>query len=72
MEVEFWVEADGSARDIRVVRELGDGLDERVVEALKESIFEPAKKAGEPIGTQMRMKFNFDVTHVTRPYDPGE
>ena len=72
VEVELWVEADGSAHDINVVPELGNGLDERVVEALKESSFEPAKKAGEPVGMRMRMKFSFDVKKVVRPHDPGE
>ena len=72
VDVELMVEADGSVHDVKVVPRLGKGLDERVVEVLKEAIFEPAKQAGEPIATKMTMKFSFDVNEVVRPSHPRE
>ena len=56
VELEFRVEADGSVHDIKVVRGLGAEFDERMVKAVKDARFEPAKKAGKPISVLMRRK----------------
>ncbi|MDE0261625.1 MAG: energy transducer TonB, partial [Bryobacterales bacterium] len=56
VEVEFRVEADGSVHDINVVKGLGVEFDERMVEAVKQARFEPAKKAGKPVSVLVRRK----------------
>ena len=70
--VEARVDADGSVHDVKVVRGVSMEMDERVVEAVKRTKFEPAKKAGKPISTRMRMSIRLDVNRVVRPYDPEE
>lgn len=71
VELEFRVEVDGSVRDIKVVRGLGVEFDERMVKAVKQARFEPAKKAGKPISVLLRKKLT-QRNRVTRPYDPEE
>lgn len=70
--VEARVDADGSVHDVKVVRGVSMEMDERVVEAVKRTKFEPAKKAGKPISMRMRMSIRLDVNRVVRPYDPEE
>ena len=72
VDVEVRVEADGSVHDIKVVRGVGMEMDQRVVEAVKRTRFEPAKKAGKPISMQMRLSIRLDANRVVRPYDPEE
>lgn len=72
VEVKFRVREDGSAHDIEVVRGLGLAVDERVVEAVRQSRFEPARKAGRPISAPMKMRFGIDVKKVARPHDHEE
>lgn len=71
VEVEFRVEADGSVHDIKVVRGLGAEFDERMVKAIKQARFEPAKKAGKPISVRITRKLT-QRNRVARPYDPAE
>ena len=72
VDVEVRVEADGSVHDVKVVRGVGMEMDERVVEAIKRTKFEPAKRAGKPISTQMRLSIRLDVTRVVRPHGAEE
>ena len=58
VELEFRVGEDGSAHDIKVIRGLGLEVDELMVEAVRESRFEPARKAGEPVSAVMRMRMS--------------
>jgi TonB family protein len=53
------VGADGKARDIRVVRPLGLGLDQKAIEAIQKWIFDPGKKGGEPVPVIARVEVNF-------------
>ena len=59
--VVLWVVigADGRPRDIRVVRSLGMGLDEKAVEAVRMWRFEPARKDGQPVAVQMNVEVSF-------------
>lgn len=72
VDVEARVDADGSVHDVKVVRGVSMEMDERVVEAVKRTRFEPAKKAGKPISMRMRLSIRLDVNRVVRPYDPEE
>ncbi|MGD0823284.1 MAG: energy transducer TonB [Terriglobales bacterium] len=50
---------DGKARDIRVFRTLGLGLDEKAIEAVKTWRFEPGMKDGKPVATQINVEVTF-------------
>lgn len=53
--------ADGKTRDIKVVRGLGLGLDEKAIEALGKWKFEPArlKKDNTPVAVTANVEINF-------------
>jgi TonB family protein len=53
------VGSDGRPRDIKIVQELGHGLDEKAVEAVKEWKFEPAMKDGKPVAVQTYVQVQF-------------
>ena len=72
VEVEARVEADGSVHDVKVVRGVDMEMDQRVVEAVERTRFEPAKRAGKPISMQMRLSIRLDVNRVVRPHNPEE
>ena len=52
---------DGKPRDIRVLRTLGLGLDEKAMEAVKNWRFEPAYKDGKPVAVQINVEVNFHL-----------
>ena len=52
---------DGRAKEIRVQRSLGMGLDEKAVTAVKGWRFEPAKKDGIPVAVQVNVEVNFHL-----------
>jgi len=53
------VGADGAARDIRVMRSLGMGLDEKAVETVRLWKFEPATRDGKPVAVKATIEMNF-------------
>ena len=53
------VDSTGRPRDIRVVRSLGLGLDEKAIEAVRTWKFEPARKAGLPVAVQVNVEVTF-------------
>jgi len=53
--------ADGHTRDLRVVRSLGMGLDEKALEAVRTWRFEPGKKDGRPVAVQMNIIVSFHL-----------
>jgi periplasmic protein TonB len=60
-DVLLWVVVgpDGLAKDIRVQRSLGMGLDEKAVAAVKNWRFQPALKDGQPVTVQVSIEVNF-------------
>jgi periplasmic protein TonB len=50
---------DGVPSDIKVVRGLGMGLDEKAVECLQQWRFEPATSHGEPVSTKAKVVISF-------------
>ncbi|HZS04328.1 MAG TPA: TonB family protein [Blastocatellia bacterium] len=56
------VTAEGTVRDVRVVRGLPDGLTESAIEAAKKMKFKPATKNGEPVATKLgSVEFSFNI-----------
>jgi len=57
--VSLVIGADGIPQNVKVLRGLGLGLDEKAVEAVQGWKFQPAKKAGEPIAIPAQVEVNF-------------
>lgn len=53
------VDPSGRARDIRVVRSLGMGLDEKALEAVEKWKFTPGMKDGMPVAVQVNVEVSF-------------
>ena len=53
------VDENGKARDIKVVRPLGLGLDQKAIEAVEKWKFAPGKKDGKPVAVQATIEVNF-------------
>jgi periplasmic protein TonB len=57
--VSLVVDPQGQARNIRVARSLGMGLDEKAIEAVKKWRFAPGTKDGIPVAVQVNVEVNF-------------
>jgi len=55
------VTADGTATDIKVVRPLGSGLDEKAIEAVKQWTFAPGTKDGTPVAVRLAVEIDFHL-----------
>lgn len=55
------VGADGRPRELRVIRPLGMGLDEKAIETVKTWRFEPAKKDGAPVAVLVQIEVLFNL-----------
>jgi TonB family protein len=53
------VDRQGHARDIRVVRSVGMGLDEKAIDAVKRWKFSPGMKDGIPVAVQVNVEVSF-------------
>ena len=59
--VNLWVDQNGIPRDVRVVRGIGKGLDEKAVEAVSKYRFKPAMEDGQPVPVELNMEINFKI-----------
>jgi TonB family protein len=59
--VVLYIEVDekGNPRNLKVVRALGLGLDEKAIEAVKKWRFKPALKDGQPVAVAAQVEVNF-------------
>jgi periplasmic protein TonB len=55
------VGADGTPRDIKVVRRLGMGLDQKAVESVRQWKFAPATKDGKPVAVEVKVEVAFTL-----------
>src|ERR1700733_1704552 len=53
------VDEKGNPRDIKIIRPLGLGLDQKAVEAVEKWKFSPGKKDGKPVAVQAQIEVNF-------------
>jgi len=53
------IDAEGRVVDVRVIKGLGYGLDERAVAAMRKTRWKPAKADGQPVGTEITYTLNF-------------
>jgi TonB family protein len=53
------VDAEGKPRDLRVIRPLGLGLDQKAIEAVEKWKFKPGMKDGKPVAVQATIEVNF-------------
>lgn len=53
------VDEQGRPRDIRVIRGLGYGLDQKAVDAVRQWRFQPARKDGAPVNVEIRVEVGF-------------
>jgi TonB family protein len=53
------VNTDGKAEDIKVVKSLGMGLDEKAIEAVQKWRFNPGKNKGVPVKVRAQIEVNF-------------
>jgi TonB family protein len=53
------VDEKGNPRDIKILRPLGLGLDQKAVEAVEKWKFSPGKKDGKPVPVQAQIEVNF-------------
>jgi TonB family protein len=52
---------DGKPRNLRVIRSLGMGLDEKALEKVRTWLFEPGKKDGQPVPVAMNIEVDFHL-----------
>ena len=57
----LYVEVDtaGKARNLRVIRSLGLGLDEKAIEAVQKWRFRPGQRNGQPVIVAATIEVNF-------------
>ena len=55
------VTSEGTPRDVRIVRSLGMGLDEKAIEAVSQWKFEPGIKDGKPVAVMVDVEVNFHL-----------
>jgi TonB family protein len=58
------VDPNGTARDIKVVKSLGFGLDEKAIEAVEKWKFRPGMKSGQPVNVRATIEVNFRLIQL--------
>jgi TonB family protein len=61
------VGTDGLPRDVKGIRRLGLGLDEKAVEAVRQWKFKPAMKDGRPVAVQISVEVFFRLYDTPAP-----
>ena len=61
VELEIVVRRDGSVGDVKILKRLGAGLDERAVQAVRQWRFEPARRLGSPVDVIVEVAVEFKL-----------
>ena len=61
VELEIVVRRDGSVGDVRLIRGLGAGLDQRAIEAVRQWRFSPALRRGTPVDVAVEVAVEFKL-----------
>ena len=61
VELEIVVRRDGSVGDVKILKRLGAGLDERAVQAVRQWRFEPARRLGTPVDVIVEVAVEFKL-----------
>jgi protein TonB len=59
--VNLVVDTKGLPENVRLVRGVGMGLDEKAIEAVKQYRFKPAMENGKPVPVQLNVEVNFQI-----------
>jgi len=59
--VNLWVDQEGNPRQVRTLRGLGMGLDQKAIEAVKQYRFTPAMSDGKPMPAQLTVAVKFQI-----------
>lgn len=59
--LEIVVRRDGTVGDVRILRRLGSGLDERAIEAVRQWRFAPARLKGTPVDVVVEVAVEFKL-----------
>jgi len=59
--VNLIVDQNGQPQNVHVLRGVGMGLDEKVVEAVKQYRFKAAREAGKPVAVELNVEVNFQI-----------
>lgn len=59
--IQMIVDTEGNPEDMRVVRHLGMGLDQKAIEAVRQYKFKPAMYQGHPVSVQMLIDVEFHL-----------
>ena len=59
--LEIVIKSDGSVGDVKVLRGLGYGLDERAVSAVRNWRFAPARRLGSPVDVIVEVEVEFSL-----------
>jgi len=59
--VEIVVRSDGRVGDVRILQRLGSGLDDRAVDAVRQWVFEPARRLGVPVDVLVEVAVEFKL-----------
>jgi TonB family protein len=61
VEIQLIVDSEGNPQNIRVIRHLGMGLDEKAMEAVRQYRFKPAMYQGHPVAVQIVIDLAFHL-----------
>jgi TonB family protein len=59
--IQLIVDSQGNPQNVRVVRHLGMGLDEKAIEAVRQYRFKPAMYEGHPVAVQLLIDVDFHL-----------
>jgi TonB family protein len=59
--IQLIVDSQGNPQNVRVVRHLGMGLDEKAIEAVRQYRFKPAMYEGHPVAVQLVIDVDFHL-----------